>query len=152
MIRLLILLMTFSSTQLFAYTYSVVTFNSEEGIIFIKGSSQDGAYEIFNNLAVDIVTPGGAIKKLYRSQDGLIKVACDGPLFCAFMIYPSNNTTLNFDTNSVEFKVSGEEVRKYADLFTGDFDYNHEGLIIKKTANELYIHFPGQILNGGNHL
>ena len=141
-----------SSSPLMARTYSVVTFNSEEGIIFIDGQAKEGAYDIFEALAVDVTIRGGAIKKLYTSKDKKLKISCDGPLMCAIIVYPSNNAVLDFDTNAVHLVVNASDIENYSDLFRGDFSYNHEGLIIEKNAKNLTISFEGQILNGGASL
>lgn len=136
-----------SSISIFSKTYSVVTFGSEEGIIFVDGFNTDGAFEIFEALNTPIVYDYGSELKRYVSQDSLLKVTCDASYMCAFIIYPQNGVVLNYDNNAVLLELYGENAERYGDIFVGDFSYDNEELEVVKRDGYISIRFSGQILN-----
>ena len=131
----------------YAKTYSVVTFNSEEGIIFVDGIDSTEAFHFFENLQAPIHFNYGTEIKKFVSKDEKFKVTCSaaGKYMCAIIVYPQKEAVLDFDTNEVKLSVSGDKAKDY-DAFEKDFISKDGRLKVLKSENGLEISFPGQPL------
>ena len=108
------------NTSLRAKTTSVVTFNSEYGLILIDSIHSRAAFDLFETLNVPVQNGFYFQTKIFAPKDKSFRIACTAygaNHICAVIIYPSQYASLNFDTDEIKLKLPGTIAKNYAGTF-----------------------------------
>lgn len=111
--------LTFSNNG-YAKTVSVVTFNSEYGLILIDSKRSRAAYDLFETLNVPIQNGFYYQTKIFAPKDKSFRIACTAygaNHICAVIVYPSQYATLNFDTDEITLDLPSNIARTYKGTF-----------------------------------
>lgn len=103
-----------------AKTTSVVTFNSEYGLILIDSNRSRAAFDLFESLNVPIKNGFFYQTKIFAPKDKTFRIACTAygaSHVCAVIVYPSEYASLNFDTDEIRLNLPAEYARKYEGTF-----------------------------------
>jgi hypothetical protein len=130
-LRNLWLVILLSPIFLFAYhiqsanakTTSVVTFNSEYGLILIDSIRSRAAFDLFESLNVPVQNGFFYQTKIFAPKDKTFRIACTSygaSHVCAVIVYPSEYANLNFDTDEIRLNLPAKFAKKYTDTFPKD--------------------------------
>ncbi|GJM03837.1 MAG: hypothetical protein DHS20C08_23380 [Rhodomicrobium sp.] len=137
-----------NTTEARARTTSVVTFNSEYGLILIDSMRSRAAFDLFESLNVPIKYGFFYQTKIFAPKDKSFRIACTAygaNHVCAVIVYPGKFATLDFDTDEIRLNLPATIARNYDGKFPkkqGSFhletedkrliiDWSIEGLSIK---------------------
>ena len=108
-----------------ARTISVVTFQSERGIVIIDSRDSKAAYRLFESLNVPVVSTGIRQTKIFAPPDGSFRIACSAvstDYHCAVVVYASEYANLDFDTDRVELNLPATVAKTYIGIFQSAAD------------------------------
>ena len=111
-----------------AKTVSVVTFNSEYGLILIDSKRSRAAYDLFETLNVPIQNGFYYQTKIFAPKDKSFRIACTAygaNHICAVIVYPSQYATLNFDTDEITLDLPSEIAKTYKGTFNNAPNHFH---------------------------
>jgi|GEM_PF-5635911 len=109
-----------------AKTTSVVTFNSEYGLILIDSIRSRAAFDLFESLNVPIQNGFFYQTKIFAPKDKTFRIACTAygaSHVCAVIVYPSEYADLNFDTDEIRLNLPAKFAKTYTDTFPKDKKY-----------------------------
>ena len=109
-----------SSLPLRAKTTSVVAFNSEYGLILIDSINSRAAFDLFETLNVPVQNGFYYQTKIFAPKDKSFRIACTAyslNYICAVIVYPSQYSSLNFDTDEIKLKLPPHIAKNYQDKF-----------------------------------
>ena len=139
-----------STTAALAKTTSVVTFNSEEGIVLFDSLGSKAAYRLFESLNVPVEDHVVRQTKIFAPQDGTFRIVCSGfsaSYVCAVVVYAGEFATLDFDSDNIALDLPGRLAKHYAEVFPaedGHFHFETEDgrLVIDWSPSGLHIAAP----------
>ena len=148
----LAVLLTAAAAGTFAKTTSVVTFNSEEGIVLLDSLGSKAAYRLFESLNVPVEDHVVRQTKIFAPDDGTFRIVCSAfsaSYVCAVVVYAGEFATLDFDRDEILLELPGHLARRYAPIFpaeNGRFRFRTEDgrLTIDWSPEGLRILAPGQ--------
>ncbi len=103
-----------------AKTTSVVTFNSEYGLILIDSNRSRAAFDLFESLNVPVQNGFFYQTKIFAPKDKTFRIACTAygaSHVCAVIVYPSEYASLNFDTDEIRLNLPAKYAKKYTNTF-----------------------------------
>ncbi len=118
-----LILFTFHTQLASAKTTSVVTFNSEYGLILIDSNRSRAAFDLFESLNVPIKNGFFYQTKIFAPKDKTFRIACTAygaSHVCAVIVYPSEYAELNFDTDEIRLNLPAKFAKRYTDKFPKD--------------------------------
>lgn len=100
-----------------AKTITVVTFNSEEGIIMLDSIKSMLPYRLFETLDARVKNDFLTQSKVYHAAGNEFRIACAGlslDYTCAVFVYAGPHADLDFDTDMIRMRLPIETSARYA--------------------------------------